>query len=145
MIDNAEQTPSESDVTEFAQDNQSLRILGVPGAVIFLYVLATAPILQHLAVLGYAVEAWIFVGHWPSGNNPDPKALGLWWQHFALTLGFLGTLLGPLLATIISLTMWRYQELTFPWRFILVGIVCFVASITYGRLDPFGVNNWFWD
>ena len=107
--------------------------------------LAISPAFMIVALLEYATQARVYLGHWPSYNNPDPKNLGWMIQHASLQLGFTLfplAILGAVGASIAG----RAKSPDFPlWRVIGTAIVCSALLIAYCGLDPGGFLDWFWD
>ena len=122
----------------------SLHQLGKPLPMLAL-AFAAFPALLIAGLLSYAFQARLYLGHWPYYAHPDPKELGWWPHHTALQLGFIGypvVLLGAIVLAVIG--RWRSRD--FPvWIVILTATVCTTLLIVYGRLDPGGLLNWFWD
>ena len=107
--------------------------------------MAAFPVLVILALLGYAIQAWLYLGHWPSYANPDPKQLGWWLQHSALELGFMAFPVVSFLAVCLSI-FGRVRSRDFPfWTVIVTIVVCIVLLVAYARIDPGGLVAWFWD
>jgi hypothetical protein len=108
-------------------------------------ILAVSPAFMIAALLEYATRARVYLGHWPSYNNPDPKNLGWFIQHAALQLGF--TLFPlPLLGAVFLSIAGRAKTPDFPLKCVLgTAIVCSALLIAYCRIDPGGFVEWFWD
>jgi len=108
-------------------------------------ILAVSPAFMIVALLEYATQARVYLGHWPSYNNPDPKNLGWFIQHAALQLGFM---LFPLaiLGAVGVLIAGRAKTADFPLRPVMgTAILCSALLIAYCRVDPGGFLEWFWD
>ena len=122
-----------------------LRELGTEPLPMVALSMAAFPVLVILALLGYAIEAWAFLGHWPSYANPDPKQLGWWVQHSALQLAFMGFPVASILAICMAV-FGRKRSRDFPfWAVIVTAVVSTALLVTYCRTDPGGLLNWFWD
>ena len=114
----------------------------LPLAAMFL---AASPALLIVALLGYALQARVQLGHWPSYNNPDPKNLGWPIQHVALQFGLAGFPLAVMAAVILAI-VGRAQSREFPaLSVIFTAIVCGALLLVYNRMDPGGFLGWFWD
>lgn len=132
----------ESASSEFTGNNQSFEDLWFARARA-IALCSLAPLLHHLALHVYAFQVWFVAGQCPMYNKPDPVSAGWPLQHLVLTLGFVGSIFGPLFSTIIGVAMWRHGGLAFPWRFVLLGVISFGAAMVYTSIDPFGVCNSF--
>ncbi len=107
--------------------------------------LAACPVLVIIALLDYAFQAWIYLGHWPSYANLDPKQLEWWLQHSALQLGFVGFPAASFLAVCLT-TLGRIRSRDFPfWTVIITTFASIALLVAYGRIDPGGLVAWFWD
>jgi len=108
-------------------------------------VLAVFPVLLILALLGYAFQARLHLGHWPYYAHPDPNDLGWWLQDGALRLGFTGFPLTALGAVCLAI-FGRSRTREFPiWTVIITAAISAGLLVAYGRLDPGGFVSWFWD
>jgi hypothetical protein len=106
---------------------------------------AAFPVLVFLALLGYALEAAVYLGHWPSYANPYPKQLGWWLEHSALQLGFVGFPTASLLAICLAV-FGRIRSRDFPfWTVIITTVASIALLVAYGRINPGGLVAWFWD
>jgi hypothetical protein len=106
---------------------------------------AAFPMLVILDLLGYALEAGVYLGHWPSYANPDPKQLGWWLQHSALELGFVGFPAASFLGVCLAI-LGRTRSRDFPfWTVIITTVASIALLVAFARIDPGGVVAWFWD
>jgi hypothetical protein len=107
--------------------------------------LAGMPVLLILALYGYAFLARVYLGHWPSFNNPDPRQMGWWFLHGPLQMGFM-TFPFWLFAAISLAILGRSRSRGFPIGTILVTApISWIAFIIFSRTDPGGFYFWFWD
>ncbi len=107
--------------------------------------LAAFPLFVLVAFFCYVIEARLYLGHWPSYGNPDPKQLGWWLQHSLLQLGFVGFPVVALVATGLAV-FGRARSREFPFLTIIATIaVASAALIVFARIDPGGFVDWFWD
>jgi len=107
--------------------------------------LATFPFVLLAVFFSYVLRARLFLGHWPSYNQPDPKQLGWWIQHSFLQVGFVA-LPAVALGAVILAIVGRFQRRDFPVRTIIAiaALACGVL-IAFARVDPGGFIAWFWD
>src|SRR5262245_47291751 len=121
--------------------------VGKERLAIITLLLAVFPLLLVLGSLSYACEAAIYLGHWPSYNNPDPKQLPGWFaiQHDALGVGLLASEAIFCLAIGLAI-VGRICSREFPlaWM-ILVAAVSVGLALVYVHFDPGGVLSWFFD
>jgi hypothetical protein len=102
-------------------------------------------LVQLVSFFGYVFQAAVYLRHWPSYNNPDPKLLGWWLQHNALVLDFSAVPVFSLLAVVLA-GVGRARSRDFPfWSTILLTAGSFVLLVVYARTDPGGFMDWFWD
>ena len=112
---------------------------------IFTLLLAAFPLFLILAVFCYAALASVYLGHWPTYGNPDPKQLGWWVQHSALQLGFAASSFTPVLTVCLAIFS-RRRSRDFPiWIVIITATASAALLVCWGRFDPGGVVAWFWD
>jgi hypothetical protein len=82
--------------------------------------LALFPMLLLMVFFAYVLRARLFLGHWPSYNNPDPKQLGWWIQHSFLQLGLITFPAVALLATMFAIAC-RFLSRDFPlWTLLAI-------------------------
>ncbi len=107
--------------------------------------LASFPLLLLMVFFAYVLRARLFLGHWPSYNDPDPKQLGWWIQHSFLQLGFIAFPAVALLATMFAVAG-RLHSRDFPfWTMLaIIALACGIV-IAFARVDPGGFVAWFWD
>ncbi len=115
-----------------------------PLAIIAL-LLAAFPVFLIVALLGYAFTACVYLGHWPSYSNPDPKQLGWWVHHSALQIGFVGFPVVTILAFCLAI-VGRLRSRDFPIGTVVITAVASIAlAVAFAKIDPGGVMAWFWD
>jgi hypothetical protein len=94
--------------------------------------LATFPFVLLAVFFSYVLRARLFLGHWPSYNQPDPKQLGWWIQHSFLQVGFVA-LPAVALGAVILAIVGRFQRRDFPVDYhchCRVGVRCFDCICT---------------
>lgn len=108
-------------------------------------ILAVSPVLFIFAVLLFAILVWLSRGHWPSYNNPDPKLV--FWGIPCLLLQLCVMLVPVAFTGAIALAViGRSRSRQFPFFTILIASAVSVAVlVAYGRIDPGGFMNWFFD
>ena len=107
--------------------------------------LATFPFLLLIVFFSYVLRARLFLGHWPSYNQPDPKQLGWWIQHSFLQLGFIAFPAVALSAIILAI-VGRFHRRDFPvWTILAITALACGVLIAFARVDPGGFIVWFWD
>lgn len=107
--------------------------------------LAAFPLVLLAAFFAYVARARLHLGHWPYYNHPDPKQLGWWFPHSLLQLGFVGFPVVAL-ASMVLAAVGRARSREFPiWTIIATVVMASAALIAFGRIDPGGFIEWFWD
>ena len=107
--------------------------------------MATFPFLLLTVFFSYVLRARLFLGHWPSYNQPDPKQLGWWIQHSFLQLGFISFPAVALSAVIFAI-VGRFHRRDFPlWTIIAITLLACCVLIAFARVDPGGFIEWVLD
>ena len=129
-----------------AKTRMSLQRFKGPMPLITL-LLATFPVPWIFALHFYALEASVYLGHWPSYENPDPKQLGglMQWQYPALAFGLVSVPWASVMSIVLAI-VGRIESRDFPiWTAIVTAIVSFALFVGFGVYDPGGLGTWFMD
>lgn len=110
---------------------------------------ALYPVLMLFLVLLTASIARLYLGHWPSYNNPDPGTIAWGLPHLVIQLCFIPLPLSPFLALAFAFPGPASSKAARVWPILIVMILSWVAAFVYAETDPGGVLdmflNWFAD
>lgn len=106
---------------------------------------ATYPVLMILSVLLAGAGARLYLGHWPSFNNPDPKQIAWGLPQGTILICLMIVPVSPLCASALALYgRWQSKEFPLVSVLTLTGI-SLVAFFAFARIDPGGFLNWLAD
>jgi hypothetical protein len=115
--------------------------------VLLLSAVAALPMMQSASLYTFACRAALFLGHWPSYNNPDPTYLPDDFQPQSEFLAFviptiISVAVTCLFATLVARFASRSRRIAFA---LTPAILLWFFSYLVLLADPFGVMNWLMD
>ena len=112
--------------------------------IMLLLLCAAYPLLWLTTFAFFVLRARLLLGRWPTGNNPDPKALDMEWHRSSLMLGLIAIPAVGLVSFLIALAA-RVRFRILPWWLVLLMGITPVATVLILRCDPFDFIGWFAD
>jgi hypothetical protein len=99
------------------------------------------------AMYTFALQAALFLGHWPQYNNPDPKSLP---DHFEARIEILGWVIPAVVSVALTcIFLARMKRIAPRSRRLSIAftatILLWFFSYCFVGADPFGVMNWIAD
>jgi len=123
-----------------------LRRSNTNAPVYALWILSVHPLIVYFSLYFLFIHARIFLGHWPSYGNPDPKTLPDGFDpYFAFFDTAFESLPWSFLATIVTYPLLALPGLRPATRSLWVPACVWGVCFTLLVLDPFGAFNWYAD
>lgn len=109
------------------------------------FVISIIPHIWVLGIMGLAVRAWLYLGHWPRPSHPDPKHLPFELHHAALWQVFEFVKWSIVIMPAIYLITRFLVKAKLPGRPLRIYLWGWAAVIFMIFVPPFDFVNWFMD